>query len=242
MIHQKFPPLLATLTALLLTLPVVGQQMMRLDADNSLMLREIGVIAAVEDGEIRVVTVMPGGHGGRQAKAADVTVRGGDTILMINGKRVRDLDAARVAYDAVAVGDEVKLAVRQDGRPSMVTFTKQAAEELDRGRVVMRMEVGAGGDPGDIRPLLGLGLVVRASGDQVSVVATLPGGEAFTEGDIIRRIAEKNLSTLDQLEEWVEAAEPGATLEVEVEREGQATVLRVEKQAARGRVMVREGA
>ena len=238
---KSLPTLIATLAIVLITLPAIGQQVMRLDADNSLMLREIGVIAAVEDGEIRVVTVMPGGHGGR-AGAADVTVRGGDTILMINGQRVRDLDTARAAYDAVPVGDEVKLAVRQDGRPSMVTFTRQAPEELGRGAVVMRMQVGAGEDAGDIRPILGLGLVARADDDRVSVAATLPGGEAFAEGDIIRRIAGQDLDSLDQLEEWVEAAGIGIALEVEVERDGERTVLKVEKQAARGRVMVREGA
>ena len=234
--------LIAALIAACLTLPAAGQQTMRLDAENSLMLREIGAIAAMEGDELRVITMLPTGEEDGGEAPGGASVRGGDTILMINGERTGDLAAARTVYDAVAVGDEVKLAVRRDDRPFMVSFTKQDAAELGQNRMVMRMAIGGDADAGEIRPILGLSIVAQITDTEVSVAATLPIGETtLAEGDVIRQIAGQELSSLDQLEELINAVEVGASLEVVVERGGERTVLEAVKQEARGRVRVQGG-
>ncbi len=241
--RQTTSLLIAALTAACIAVPAAGQEMMRLDADNSLMLREIGLVAALEDGEIRVITMMPGGHGGGGGMAG-TEAKSGDVVLMINGRRVADLDAARAAYDAVAVGDEVKLAVRRDDRRFLVTFAKQDAAELEQGHgiVLRRMTVGGDGDGGDIRPILGLSIVASATDDGVSVAATLPIADTtLADGDVIRQVGGENVTTLDQLETLVAAAAAGAPLEVVIERDGARQVLAIEKQEAEGRVMVRRG-
>lgn len=239
--RQRSSSLIAALAAIFLTLPAAGQQTMRLDADNRLMLREIGVVAALQDGELRVISRLPGDHRSHRCVAsADASLRGGDALLMMNGERLSDLEAARATYDAVAVGDEVKLAVRRDERRFLVSFLKRDPAELEQGRVVLhRMTIG-GGENGDIRPILGLSIVARADDGRLSVATKLPIAEtALADGDLIRRIAGEEVTSLDQLEALVEAAAVGATLEVVVERGGARTVLEIEKQETRGKVMVR---
>lgn len=236
--------LLVVLVAICITSPAAGQQVMRVDPETSLVLREIGLVAAMEEGELRVMTMMPGGPGGGQAGAADNSAKSGDVVLMMNGERVSDLDAARSAYDAVAVGDDVKLAVRREDRRFMVSFTKKDPSELEQGNgvVMRRIQIGDGEDAGDIRPILGLSIVARAVDGQVSVVATLPIGKAtLADGDIIRQVGGEDLTSVEQLEALVDAAEVGDTLEVTVEREGEQQVLEIEKQEIQGRVMVRGG-
>ncbi len=244
MIERRRTVAVIAMLATFAVLPAAGQQVMSLDPENSLMLREIGLVATVEEGEIRVVTMMPAGsHAGHGGKAGS-SVKRGDAVLMINGERVRDLGAARAAYDAVAVGGEVKLAVRRDDRPFLVGFVKQAAGEGGPGgRVVMhRMTFGDGEDAGDIQPILGLGIVARGLDGEVSVAAVLPIGEtALAEGDVIRRLAGEDVTSVEQLAVLVDAAEAGATLEVIVERGGARQSLELEKQEAKGKVMVRGG-
>jgi S1-C subfamily serine protease len=62
--------------------------------------------------------------------AAAAGVRPGDTLISIRGRKVADAAAAHEAVAKLQPGDEVKLAIRRDGRDDHLDLTITAGEGL----------------------------------------------------------------------------------------------------------------
>lgn len=252
---------LLLVAALAAAAPLPAQEAMRLDNNENLMLREIGVIAALEDEDLTVIMILP------QAAPPDgyrgETIQRGDVLLMINGERLRDVAGGTARYRSVPVGEEVKLAVARGDQRFLVAFPKADPESLPQQGAMMirrgpegtdvashggsfRFQMdGEAGDFERVEPVLGLRAVLGERDGTVVVVAPLPlpGGQqpALAAGDVIRRLGEDAVAALDDLIARIEAAAVGDPLALTVERGGEEIAVEVVKADSAGlRVMTRE--
>jgi len=212
------------------------------------VLQEAGVVLAGEDDALTVRMVLPAGA--RPEGSEPVDLRQGDRILMANKKRIRSVDEFLSVYDALAVGDELKLGVRR-GEQMLILVVPKADPTESGGRVMMMSAGGgpfqggapgpggmqvrsfsmAGGPGGDVRPLFGAGVLLGAGedGSGLRVVGRLPrmgsdGGEAeldLVEGDVLTILNGGALAGLEEFFAAYEKIEVGAQVELGLERDGE---------------------
>lgn len=221
-----------------------AQMALRLDPEKDLMLVEIGAVARVGDGAFGVsfATVLP--RMARPEQYRDLDVREGDVVLMMNGERIRDITTLRERYDALAVGDEVKLGLRRGTERFLVSFAKidpaeMAADGPGEHRIMRRISMDGGGD-GDGEILTEFDALVGERDGGLRVVAKI-GESELREGDVIVAINGKSLSSLAEFRELYGAVELGKMLRFDIVREGRTIELEVTKVEARQGLMVRRG-
>lgn len=232
-----------------------GQEMMRFSSDDSLMIREIGAITEMSDEGLRVVMAMPGEA--RPEAYRDLDVRKDDVILVVNGKRIRELATARDLIDNAAPGDEIALGIDRGGRSVIVRFPKADPASLPdkmvfngsgggHGRAVeSRMMIQ--GDGGDLTPVMGLGVILESvsSGEDgepetVKVTAVLPIGETqLAEGDILKSVGGEPVVSAAAVADAVDAADVGAEIALVVLRGDEEVAVSQPKSAARGEIRIR---
>ncbi len=83
------------------------QQTMTFDASSSIILSEFQALVVQEDEEIKIRMKLGGNNGSGDRLEA------GDIIIMMNGKRVKDLATFREMYDAIPVDEEINIGVRR---------------------------------------------------------------------------------------------------------------------------------
>ena len=227
-----------------------GQEMMRFSADDTLMIREIGAIMEMSDEGLRVVLAMPGEA--RPEAYRDIDVREDDVILVVNGKRIRELATARDLLDNASPGDEIALGIDRGGRSVVVRFPKADPASLpDRmvfsgpgghgGGVERRMMIQ--GDVGDLTPVMGLGVILESDGDEpqtVTVSAVLPIGETdLAEGDVLKSLGGEPVVSAAKVAEAVDAMDVGAEIALVVLRGDEEVSVTQPKSAAQGQIRVR---
>ena len=136
-----FSVLLAVLLALGYGAIAQEKQMMKIEGENLLLFQEIMLILSESDG--KVVVQMDPPEQALKGKNADIDIKAGDEILMMNGKRVQGTAVIREMYDQLEMGDEIKLGVKRGEEMFIVRFDK--ADQPDTGgQVIIRPAV-----PGD---------------------------------------------------------------------------------------------
>ncbi|MCP4664251.1 MAG: PDZ domain-containing protein [bacterium] len=222
MIRTAF--LILCLTILVVPTTAGAQMAIRLDPEKDLMLPEIGAIAGVQEGAdvVSFGTVLP--RMARPEKYRDLDVREGDTVLMMNGERIRDVATLRELYDALAVGGEVKLGLRRGAERLLVTFAKIDPAEMAVGgpgehRIMRRIPMD-GGD-GDVEMLAEFDALVGERDGRLRVVAKIAPSD-LRQGDVVTAINGKTLSSLAEFRELYGAVEIGEPLRFDVLRDGRA--------------------
>ena len=231
-----------------------GQEMMRFSSDDSLMIREIGAITEMSGDELRVVMVMPGEA--RPEAYRDVDVREGDVIVVVNGRRIRELAAARDLLDEAAPGDEIALGLSRGGRSVIVRFPKADPASLPDKMVFDGPAGGGGGhgvgierrmmiqgDGGDLTPLMSLGVILEGDGEDpetVKVSMVLPMGDtALAEGDVLKSIDGRPVTSAAAVVEAVEALDVGSEVQLVVLRDGEEVDVTQAKSDAQGEIRIR---
>jgi S1-C subfamily serine protease len=136
---------MALAAALLAAEPVRAQQMRTVSGAEGAVLGQLsnvgswlGTLAGERDGAVVVgliLTPLPG-----------VDLRGGDVVQAVNGTPVGSLAALRRAYDRLAVGAPVRLAVRRGGRAVEVRFARPDPSRVPR-LTVESQTLGGGSSP-----------------------------------------------------------------------------------------------
>lgn len=138
-------PILAIVAVSLLanTSPLFAQQMMTLkfDPDSTFIIPELGAAITQTKDTLTVNMMLPGQPSGEYA---DVDVKKGDMVLSVNGKSVKSAKKLRAAYDALQVGDTIKIAIMRNGVGKTISF-KKADESKLPGRKIIRRSVGGEG-------------------------------------------------------------------------------------------------
>jgi C-terminal processing protease CtpA/Prc len=95
-------------------------------SDNLVIIGGSGLIAREDSAGVVILLALP--------KAAELldsaTVEGGDRIVKLQGKDVKDLKTFRTALDAIEVGAKVNLVLSHDDEEYSVSFAKAEPENL----------------------------------------------------------------------------------------------------------------
>jgi S1-C subfamily serine protease len=201
-----------------------------------LLLTELGIVVGMDEdsSELKVMVLLPDAD-------PKMEIAREDLLLMINGKRVKDMAGLRAEYETAVVGDEVKVGFRRGDRRFLSSFEKKdpAAEQGTR-RMVM---IGDGeGDHNDMQPLTEFGVVLEQKEDLVVVGFELPmDGGALKEGDVLQSLNGTSISSLENFRSIYTSLATGAAIEVIAMRDGEEVRASGTKSDSEGQIRVRKG-
>lgn len=109
---------------------------MTFDASKAMIIPEVGGIIMLDGKELRVDRVQPVESRKEAYRAVDL--REGDHVLLVNGKRVKSIEALREAYDGAATGGEIKLGLQRGQELLSVAFPKADPKDLPGVRVIRK--------------------------------------------------------------------------------------------------------
>ena len=215
-----------------------GMHMMRFSSDNACILREIGAVITEEKGTIKVMMVPP--KESRPKDMEDVDLKIGDEVGMAAGKRIKTLKELKDAYAGSAVGEQFKLGVRREGAAHVVSFTRKDEKDLPQGGRMMIRQGGPGGDENsDFFPAFGIGIGKKANDIVISEV--LPNGpKDLKKGDIVKTLNGKEMKTIADFNKEFDATKIGATLKLELLREGKQIIVSAPRPEPKGPVIIRK--
>ena len=152
----------------------------------------------------------------RDSPAAKAGIRAGDTIVAVDGERIRDARALSLKIASYMPGKSVPVTVWRDGKEQ--TFTVEVGGQ--EGERSTRADAGSGRLTDNIQPRLGLQLAPTEGGEEGVAVAEVdprsPAAEkGIRKGDVILDIAGKAVSRPEDVRSAVEA----------IHRDGRKTVL-----------------
>jgi S1-C subfamily serine protease len=215
---------------------VEAQQIMRHGGGaggDLVILEEIGAVVGLQEGadNLEVLTVLP-----NAPTKSDVSVKQGDLLLMVAGKRVSDIDTLREAYEGAEVGDTLKFGFRRGDERFLVSFDK---EEKQQGKRIVMMG-GPGQAGGDIQPLMEYGVVLTEVDGKVIVGMLIPSHDAgLVENDVIKSVNGKAIDSIAAFREIYEAIEIGGDLNLVYARDGEETSLTRARIDASGMIRMR---
>lgn len=174
----------------------------------------------------------------------DVDAKSGDEILMMNAKRVKDTATMKEIYEGLAIGDDVKIGVKRDGKMFIVNFPKIDPENAPR--MVMHVSTGDGpgveGEGHNMMPLVGLHIILK-DGMELEKLDGLPGETPedadLQTGDVVTAINGQTVSAIADFRKIYEAVKPGEEMKIAVTRDGKSVISTFNKPETQGRVMIR---
>ena len=205
------------------------------DADI-MLLTELGIVVGMEEGssDLKVMILLPDAD-------PDVEIERDDLLLMINGKRVKDMATLRAEYESAAVGDEVKVGFRRGDRRFLSAFEKEDPE-MPQGATRMVMVGGPGSDFDDMQPLQEFGVLLGEREGQVVVAMRLPMDDsALDEDDVLQSINGTAVASLEEFRGVYEPLAIGDALEVIALRDGEEIRASRTKAESQGQIRVRRG-
>jgi PDZ domain-containing secreted protein len=180
---------------------------------------EVDAIVTKSGKDLNVDMVPPAES--RREQYKNVDLRAGDLILMVNGKRVKTIEELSAAHAAVAVGSEVKLGIQRGQQMMYVAFPKADPKDMPKRtiRIVTEGEKGT-----QIFPAVGVILKEKDSAvvihSLIETEHTAVKGLDVKQGDIIRVINGKRVSTLASYTTIFDAIAVGDRVTWQIERKG----------------------
>ncbi len=232
-----------TLGLFILQDPAFAQQQMTFDASTSLILKELQALVIEEDGQIKVRLRLGNDDGKTPHKDR---LEQGDLILMINGKRVKDMATLRKIYTDTPEGEEIKVGVRRGEESFIVRGIKGDLPESPspgNGQMVMSFQVDGDGPPPVF--LAELGLVVSDRNGKVVVqnVMDMVAPPEITDLNIekyhLSEIAGEQPESAEEAKELLAAIEPGAELSLTFTKDGDEKTITIIKPESRSRIVTR---
>lgn len=195
------------------------------------MIPELGAMTSSDEGKLTVDFMPPAGDLPKAYR--DVDLKNGDIIMMANGKKMKSAADLEKLYDALKVGDEIKLGIKRDKGMLIASFKKADEKDLPK-RKIMTMSLGGdgggkmttteggivqtmtfGGDGQALSIVPELGLLLIGQDDKVVLANLLPnavavfGENEISEGDVLSEINGKKVTTTAGFEEIYNAIPVG---------------------------------
>ncbi len=192
------------------------------DPGEMMMINEFGGMIMLKDSAVTVEMIMPSDN--RPDAYKDLDILQGDIIIMVNGSKIKSVEALQEAYDKTSAGDMVKLAISRDGKMMMRKFIKADPESMPKP-VVMTM-TGIGGDDGNNLALAGVGVMLKAEDGRLSVESLINNimpkfdGATPRPGDVILKIQGDDYASPQAFTDAYDKIATGETVTLVIERDG----------------------
>ncbi|GAB5407850.1 MAG: hypothetical protein BalsKO_02150 [Balneolaceae bacterium] len=212
---------------------------MSFDASNSLMLQEFQAMLTFENEIISVATRLGRGD----SEPGVDRLEQGDILLMMNGKRVRDIETLKEIYEGLEPEAEIKIGVRRGEERFILNAVKG---EIPEGgpRMVMNFDSdeGASGEGPVIIPSLGILLTDTEEGVLVDrLIAPILPDELKTleiEKYLILSINNEKPETSADFKEKIDAIALGNDISLTFEKDGDEKSITIKKTAPRGNISI----
>ena len=218
---------------------VMGQKVEIVDAQGVFNFSELGAVVIESDSTLTFAHAMPGANRPQAYRAVDV--QQGDTLLMVNGKRVRTAESLQELYDKLAAGETLKLGLRRGKDLLVASFAKADPANLPKMKFQVmtdddgepstdepaggRMMMLDGSDP-NLLPLLELGLIVKQTEQGLKVAKVLPNAaEVFNDavpssGSVLMALNGQPVKTADGFKEAYEKLKAGEKMTLDYRDRG----------------------
>lgn len=194
-------------------------------SENVFLLTECMAVLVNEEETIEVRILMPVEH--RPEGYAEIDLKKGDEILMLNAKRVRKVKDLKEIYEGLEPGEPVKLGIQRDMEMFILTFQKVDPKSLPKREVKMIREGGGMGPGGAVR-LANFGgvLAVKEMNGQVFVHKIFPNlkealdEDALQEGDHILTVNGTQVESNRQFADVYTKIDVGGEVRLTISRDG----------------------
>ncbi|HOP07494.1 MAG TPA: PDZ domain-containing protein [candidate division Zixibacteria bacterium] len=203
------------------------------DPGQTAMIPEMAALLLVKDSILEVIKINPPDQ--RPEKYQDVDLQKGDQIIMANGKRIHDGVELTTLLDGLQPGEMIKLGIKRNGQMRMVSFEKGAPEDLPQQVMVMTMSTDSSGavsqniqvmgnsdSKAEVITELGLLLVQKDKSVKVADLMSEINGIADSlpvqEGDIIKTISGKEVSSLEIFKTEFGKIKTGEEIALDIQR------------------------
>ncbi len=230
-------------------------EMHMFSADDVVFLNELGAIVMPRDKAFVIDMVNPAGQRAKEYQAVDL--KKDDEIIMINGKKVTALADLKSAYEAVAVGQDVKLGIRRDKTMMIVSFPKGDTSKMQQ-QVVMAFDTKGGGDSlaaeswtggggkkvmrfdsggGNIIMISELGLILNESDSKITIIGiqndapeSVKDSKAIV-GDVVSAIQATKVKSMKEFLDLYEKLAIGVEFSISIEHDGKVVEAKAVKTA-----------
>ncbi len=248
----------------LCALPAFAQQMRMLPAGDIFQFRELGAILSQEGEQVKFLAVSSSENRPKAYQAIDVAE--GDLILFLNGKRIKTVKEFEQGYNALAIGDTIKLGLRRYDARMIAAFAKVDPKDLPQmvahrvmvggdgqvttekstdGGKTFTMQRSIGGNASDITPVPALGVIIGSAGGKVKVVDKLPiptkGLESvdLQTDDVLQSLNGNAIASVPAFNAAFETIAVGAKVELQFLRNDKTMTTSFNKPEAKGQFMIK---
>ncbi len=212
-------------------------KMMRLAPGDAFPIPETGALVVKDGADLRVQFVPPPGN--RPEKYRSVDLQEGDLILLVNGKRVRNVEDLKKAHAATPVGEQFKLGIQRGQEMMMVSFEKGDPKDLPK----MNMRImTSGGDGTEVLPAVGVVLVEKKKSvivDKLLPVETSAvKGLDVKEGDAIVAVNGTEVTSLKEFVRIYDDIAVGEEVDWKIRRSGKDIAVSFAKPKPMGKVIM----
>lgn len=233
------------LNKLLISLFLAGTSMMfaqmhvEIDGKDVFNLPEAGAVIVEDDTKLYIAAVMPADMRIEDYKSLDL--QKDDVVIMVNGGKVTTASQLRSIYKDAKIGEMIKIAVKRDGKPIMVSFKKADPSKLPKMKIVTTDD---GGEHEDVLVLPEIGVVVKDQSGKMVIesIFQTPDGEGskdvLMKGDVLLSINGKKLKNVMQAQEILGKIGKGEMIKVGITRKGKQLEVGVPKLEMKNRIML----
>ncbi len=248
----------------LMSATVLAGQMktMTFEADDAFILPGLAAIILPDGNYLKIKMIPPKEQLPKDFQ--DVDLKEGDLILMLNGKRLKTIEALRNRYDSLAPADSVQFGIKRGQAMMIVSYLKPTEEQMAGQQMMMvTKEIGDGHDSptgtatkvkmvggGDgPEPILAMdaGVIFTEKDGSVQVMVVIGNveteltGEPLKEGDKLVSIQGEKVTTGDAFRKQYESIEIGTKVKLVYTREGTEHSLEFVKAKSENLMMQKSG-
>lgn len=126
-----------------------AQQVYTFSGGNNFLLPEITAMISEENNKIKFVMIPPLDKLDKEYQKLDL--KKDDEIIFFNGKKIKNIDELKKIYEAVKVGDELKLGIQRGDSKHIVAFKKIDAKDIKGVKTMTFSNGDKKINPGDLK-------------------------------------------------------------------------------------------
>jgi S1-C subfamily serine protease len=218
------------------TIAFAQPRTLKLSGDQDVfMLDELGAVIADAENGPRILMVLPKEQ--RTEAYRDVDLREGDTILMVNGKKITGARQLKELYEGLDIGDDLKLGIRRGKELLIESLAKADPDDLPAQMMIIK---GGEGSDGVATVMAAVGLILKAVDGKVVIDEVLPGmNDKFTggmpqKGDVIVKLQETSITQPGQISEIYAKLKTNDQVRLTLDRQGTEVSIGFAKQECTG--------